>query len=170
MDRGAWWAAVHGVAQSQTWLKQLSRHACMHWKRKWQPIPGFLLLNPRDRGAWWAAVHGVAQSQTWLKRLSMHAITKATYFYIYLYFFIFRVFLVLKWVNSLFNFENGENIFKNRLDYCSSNWYIFYLCLVLCDLKMWKCAEYMLKKINRIYLWDTVSEQEVSDSLERSED
>ena len=23
-DRGAWWAAVYGVAQSQTWLKQLS--------------------------------------------------------------------------------------------------------------------------------------------------
>ena len=28
MDRGAWWAAVHGVAQRQTWLKQLSMHAC----------------------------------------------------------------------------------------------------------------------------------------------
>ena len=25
MDRGAWWAAVHGVAQSRTWLKRLSR-------------------------------------------------------------------------------------------------------------------------------------------------
>ena len=24
MDRGAWWAAVHGVAQSRTQLKQLS--------------------------------------------------------------------------------------------------------------------------------------------------
>ena len=24
MDRGAWWAAVHGVAQSRTRLKQLS--------------------------------------------------------------------------------------------------------------------------------------------------
>ena len=30
MDRGAWWATVHGVAQSGTWLKQLSMHACMH--------------------------------------------------------------------------------------------------------------------------------------------
>ena len=27
MDRGAWWAAVHGVAQRQTQLKDL---ACMH--------------------------------------------------------------------------------------------------------------------------------------------
>ena len=34
MDRGAWWAAVHRVAQSRTQLKQLSTHACMHWRRK----------------------------------------------------------------------------------------------------------------------------------------
>ena len=27
VDRGAWWAAVHGVEQSQTQLKQLSMHA-----------------------------------------------------------------------------------------------------------------------------------------------
>ena len=27
MDRGAWWAAVHGVAQSRTLLKRLSMHA-----------------------------------------------------------------------------------------------------------------------------------------------
>ena len=26
-DRGAWWATVHGVAKSQTWLKWLSTHA-----------------------------------------------------------------------------------------------------------------------------------------------
>ena len=26
MDRGAWWAPVHSVAQSQTQLKQLSMH------------------------------------------------------------------------------------------------------------------------------------------------
>ena len=28
MDRGAWWATVHGVAKSQTRLKLLSTHAC----------------------------------------------------------------------------------------------------------------------------------------------
>ena len=28
MGRGAWQALVHGVAESQTWLKQLSMHAC----------------------------------------------------------------------------------------------------------------------------------------------
>ena len=27
MDRGAWWATVHRVSKSRTWLKRLSRHA-----------------------------------------------------------------------------------------------------------------------------------------------
>ena len=35
MDRGAWWAMVHGITKSQTWLKQLNLHAHnalkMHW-------------------------------------------------------------------------------------------------------------------------------------------
>ena len=49
-DRGAWWAAVYGIAQNWTRL--------------------------RDREAWCAAIHGVAKSRTWLsnwtdlKRLS----------------------------------------------------------------------------------------------------
>jgi len=30
MDRGAWWATVHGVTKRQTQLKQLSMHACTH--------------------------------------------------------------------------------------------------------------------------------------------
>ena len=46
VDRGAWWATVHRVTKSQTWLKQLGIQA------------------------WWAAVYGVAQSRTRLKRLS----------------------------------------------------------------------------------------------------
>ena len=29
MDRGAWWAAIYGVAKSRTRLKWLSIHACM---------------------------------------------------------------------------------------------------------------------------------------------
>ena len=29
MDRGAWWATVHGVSKSQTPLKQLSTHAAV---------------------------------------------------------------------------------------------------------------------------------------------
>ena len=31
MDRGAWWATIHRVAQSQTRLKQLSTHSTSYW-------------------------------------------------------------------------------------------------------------------------------------------
>ena len=71
MDGGAWWAAVRGVAKSQTRLndftfpfhfpaleKEMATHQCS------------CLENPRDGRAWWAAVYGVAQSRTRLKRLS----------------------------------------------------------------------------------------------------
>ena len=68
-DRGVWWAAVHGVAQSQTQLNRLSMHTCIG-EGNGNPLQYSCLENPRDRGAWWAAVYGVAQSQTQLKRLS----------------------------------------------------------------------------------------------------
>ena len=80
VDGGAWWAAVHRVAQSRT---QLSMHrvrhnlasdlACMHaciGEGNGNPLQCSCLENPRDGGAWRAAVYGVTQSRTWLKRLS----------------------------------------------------------------------------------------------------
>ena len=69
VDRGAWWAAVHWVTQSQTRLKQLSMPACIG-EGNGNQLQYSYLENPRDRGAWWAAVYGVAQSQTRLKQLS----------------------------------------------------------------------------------------------------
>ena len=69
MDRGAWWAAVHRVAQSQIQLKRLSMPACIG-EENGNPLQYFCLENPRDGGAWWAAIYGVAQSRTRLKRLS----------------------------------------------------------------------------------------------------
>ena len=69
VDRGAWWAAVHRVAQSRTQLKRLSMHACVG-EGNGTPLQYSCLENPRDRGDWWAVVYGVAQSWTQLKRLS----------------------------------------------------------------------------------------------------
>ena len=69
VDRRAWWAAVHGVAQSRTQLMQLSMHACIGEGNS-NPLQYSCLENPRDGGAWWAAVYGVAKSQRRLKRLS----------------------------------------------------------------------------------------------------
>ena len=58
VDRGAWWAAVHRVAQSQTRLRRLSKHACIG-EGNGSPLQYSCLESPRDRGAWWAAVYGV---------------------------------------------------------------------------------------------------------------
>ena len=69
VDRGAWWAAVHGVAWSQTGLKRLSMHACIGEGND-NPLWYSCLENPWDGGAWWAAIYAVAQSWTRLKRLS----------------------------------------------------------------------------------------------------
>ena len=40
MDGGVWWAAVHRVTQSDT--TEVTWHARMRWRRKWQPTPVFL--------------------------------------------------------------------------------------------------------------------------------
>ena len=60
VDRGTWWAAVYGIGQGRTPLKQLSMHACIG-EVNGNPLQYSLLENPRDRGAWWAAVCGVAE-------------------------------------------------------------------------------------------------------------
>ena len=38
LDRGAWWSAIHSVAQSQTRLKQLSSSSRQHIKKQSQLI------------------------------------------------------------------------------------------------------------------------------------
>ena len=48
MGRGAWKAAVHGVAKSQTRLSNFT-FTFMHWRRKWQPTPVFL---PGESQGW----------------------------------------------------------------------------------------------------------------------
>ena len=87
-DGGAWWAAIYGVAQSWTRLKQLSSsssssgkeltcHTCQCRRlRDVGLLPGLggspggghdnpfqysCLENPLDGGAWWATIHSVAE-------------------------------------------------------------------------------------------------------------
>ena len=71
MDGGAWWAAVHGIAKSQTWLSDFFHFSlsCIG-EGNGNPLQCSCLENPRDGGAWWAAIYGVPQSRTPLKRLS----------------------------------------------------------------------------------------------------
>ena len=76
MDRGAWWAAVHGVTEGRTQLSDFTFTFHFHFSLSCigevngNPLQCSCLENPGDGGAWWAAVSGVAQSRTRLKRLS----------------------------------------------------------------------------------------------------
>ena len=65
-DRGAWQAAVHGVAKSRTRLSNFTFTFHFHALEKEMatPLQCSCLENPRDGEAWWAAVSGVAQSRT----------------------------------------------------------------------------------------------------------
>ena len=46
MDRGAWWATVHGVDKSQTQLSDFTFAFHFHWRRKWQPTRVLALRIP----------------------------------------------------------------------------------------------------------------------------
>ena len=92
--RGAWWAAVYGVARSRTRLTRLSSSSNsshplpfpggsvvkklptmqenkfrpwvgkIPWRRQWLLTPISCLENTINRGAWWATVHGIKKSWT----------------------------------------------------------------------------------------------------------
>ena len=70
MDGGAWWAAVHGVAESRTRLSDFTFTFHFHALEKAvAPHSSVLAWRIPGTGAWWAAVYGVARSWTRLKRL-----------------------------------------------------------------------------------------------------
>ena len=134
VDGGAWWAAIHRVAQSQTQLRWLSMHACIG-EGNGNPLQCSCLENLRDGGAWWAAVYGVAQSRTRLKRLSSSSVT------------------VLHW--RLLNFSNccllgwSQLLFKQ---------YIWYFCQ-LKDQSVWEvfgfCGTHSIILLNLKEQWIT---------------
>ena len=69
MDRGAWWAVVHGVAKSQTQLRSFTFTFHFHELEKEMATHSSVLAwrIPGTGLAWWAAIYGVAQSRTRLK-------------------------------------------------------------------------------------------------------
>ena len=71
MDRGTWWATIHGVTKSLTWLKWLSMHmqilgksaaAAAASKSHWS-CP--TLCNPIDSSPPGSSVSGILQARIW---------------------------------------------------------------------------------------------------------
>ena len=80
MDRGAWWAIVHGVVKSRTRLSHFTFTFHFHaLEKEMATHSSSCLENPRDGGAWWAAVYGVTQSWTRLMRLSSSSFTNTLF-------------------------------------------------------------------------------------------
>ena len=69
MDGESWWAAVHGVARSQTRLSDFTFTFYFHALEKEMATHSSVLAwrIPGTGEPWWAAVYGVAQSRTRLK-------------------------------------------------------------------------------------------------------
>ena len=74
MDGGAWWAAVHGVAKSQTERLHFQFSLSRIGEENGNSLQCSCLESPRDGGAWWAAVYGAAQSRTRLSNLAAAAV------------------------------------------------------------------------------------------------
>ena len=60
MEKGAWWAAIHGVTKSRTRLRDFTSLASyfITGEGNGNPLQYSCLENPTDRGAWRAMVHG----------------------------------------------------------------------------------------------------------------
>ena len=72
MDRGAWWAADHGVAkelETTEWLHFHFSLSCIG-EGNGNPLQCSCLENFMDRGAWWAADHEVAKELDTTERLT----------------------------------------------------------------------------------------------------
>ena len=62
LDGGAWWAAGHGGAKSQTRLCDVHFSLLCTGEGNGNPLQYSCPESPLDGGAWWATVYGITES------------------------------------------------------------------------------------------------------------
>ena len=78
MDGGAWWAAVHGVAKSQTQLSDFTFTFHFHaLEKEMQPTPVFLPGESQGRGSLvgcrlWGRTESDTTEETWQQQQQQH--------------------------------------------------------------------------------------------------
>ena len=138
MDEGAWWAAVHGVAKSRTWLsdftftfhfhaleKEMATHSSvLAWRIPWTEKPGGLPSMGSHRVRhYWSHLAATYESNIILK--SLITILKAFLFFILFYIFwsyIFspEVFMLM----NLLIVEAGGWVHRSSLPHSVHFWII----------------------------------------------
>ena len=103
IGRGAWWAAVHGVAKSRTRLSDFTFTFHFHASEKEMATHSSVLVW-RIPGTCWTAVYGVAQSRTLLKWLISSSTTGKP---------SLSVYLALFWISSYVNLSQFEIFFSS---------------------------------------------------------
>ena len=82
MDRGAWWATVHGVSKSQTRLKQVSMHTCergLLWPNTTTARVTLLDRTATGLKAHWADLTTAKTSQTLKQSTSRYQTVERTW-------------------------------------------------------------------------------------------
>ena len=150
MDGGAWWAAVHGVAESRTRLSNFTLlFTFMHWRRKWQPTPVFLPGESRGRRSLvgcclWGRIESDTTEATYQQHVhisfknlvqiikSRNSHSKINFLKNRAPFFIFQICVTLQcrhYLGSIFNFE------KKKKAGCSQGYLPFFDSYCFPDLK-----------------------------------
>ena len=162
-DRGAWWGAVHRVAQSQTQLKQFSMYAFVG-EGNGNPLQYSCLENPMDRRAWWAAVCGVTQSLAWLKCLSIFRLIAAAAISLKMTLFLKSIlFTVSVWAFLIMEEQIALNGVQFKL--WSNRWKIH--CFKA------RCTLYVLRHLSHVWLfmtpWTVACQDPLSKKFSRQE-
>ena len=102
-DRGAWWAALYGAAQSRTRLSDFHFSLSCFGEGNGNPLQSSCRENPRDGGAWWARSCRVGHDWS---DLAAAAAAAAVFKKCFFAFFVF----LMKYIDTFGNVHIGNRL------------------------------------------------------------